>query len=78
LALKNTIIKILVVIPQIIDGVPTPQVFFLGKALTEIFSWTADDSDMEMESFSLSECFLMPTQQFFSYIKIPGGSELRQ
>jgi hypothetical protein len=26
-----------VVIPQIIDGVPTPQVFFLGKALTEIF-----------------------------------------
>jgi hypothetical protein len=57
-----------VVIPQIIDGVPTPQVFFLGKALTEIFSWTADDSDMEMESFSLSECFLMPTQQFFSYI----------
>ena len=25
------IIKILVVVPQIIDGVPTPQVFFPGK-----------------------------------------------
>ena len=31
------IIKILVVVPQIIDGVPTPrpQVFFPGKALTK-------------------------------------------
>jgi hypothetical protein len=27
------IIKILLVVPQIIDGVPTPQVFFPGKAL---------------------------------------------
>ena len=29
------IIKILLVVPRIIDGVPIPQVFFPGKALTQ-------------------------------------------